>query len=212
LSASAGEPSVRFPRGVLTEVIPAGSAIVRVHHQAYSPLWFGPQPGVPPQHRFDAPNGEYRTLYCAARLAGAFVESVLRRPGRIVSRAYLEERVWSELTVRRTLRLAKLRDEGLHWHGTDAAISASHDYTVPRRLAVALYTAFPDIDGVTYRARHNNGEVCYALFDRVSTDLLPGAPQRFAEKGAEIDRLMALHGALFDTGPPVPPPQAGDGV
>jgi len=208
LSASTGASSARFQRGVLTEIIPAGSVIVRVHHQAFGPLWFGPKPGVPPQHRFDAPNGEYRTFYCAARLAGAFVESVLRRPaGRIVSRAYLEERVWSDLTVRRTLCLAKLRDEGLHWHGTDAAISASEDYTVPRQLAAALYTAFPDIDGVTYRARHNNGEVCFALFDRVSlTDLLPGEPQRFAEHGAEIDRLMALHGALLDTDPPVPPP------
>ena len=208
MAGSAGAPEALFPRGVLAEVVPAGSVIVRVHRQAHGPLWFGPKPGVPPQHRFDAPAGEYRTLYCAARLAGAFVESVLRKPsGRIVARAYVEERVWSDLTVRRTLRLAKLRDEGLHWHGTDAAISASNDYTVPRRLALMLYVAFPDLDGVAYRARHNNGEVCYALFDRVSVaDLLPRAPQRFAEHGAVVDRLMALHGALFDTDPPVPSP------
>jgi hypothetical protein len=207
VSEGAAARGVRFPRGMLAETLPAGSVLVRVHHQAHRPVWFGPRPGLPPQHRFDALAGEYRTLYCAARLAGAFVESMLRKPaGRIATRAYVEERAWSELTVRRALRLAKLRDEGLHWHGTDAAISASDDYTVPRRLALALYTAFAEVDGIAYRARHNNGEVCYAVFDRVAeTDLVPGEPQPFAAHRAVVDQLMALHGALFDTDPPVPP-------
>ena len=92
-------------------------------------------------------------------------------------------------------------------HGTDAAISASDNYAAPRRLAFALYAAYPDIDGLAYRARHNNGEVCYALFDRVAAaDLVPGASQRLAEHPEVVDQLMALHGALFDTDPPVPPP------
>ena len=197
-----------FPRGMRAEVLPAGSVLVRVHHLAHDAVWFGPRPGLPPQHRFDAPAGEYRTLYCAARLAGAFVESVLRKPaGRIVTRAYVEERGWSEITARRALRLVKLRDEGLHWHGTDAAISALDDYGVPRRMAHALHAAFPEADGIAYRARHNNGEVCYALFDRVSAaDLAAGPPRPFAEHRAEVAQLMALHHALFDTDPPVPPP------
>jgi hypothetical protein len=194
--------------GMLAESIPAGTVLVRVHHHTHSPLWFGPRPGALPQHRFDAPAGEYRTLYCAARLAGAFVESILRRPaGRVVARTYVEERVWTELTVRRVLRVAKLRDEGLHWHGTDAAVSAVDDYSGPRRLALALYKSFLAADGITYRARHNNGEICYALFDRIAAaDLVPGEPQPFAEHPALVDRFMALHGALFDTDPPVPPP------
>ena len=177
---------------MLAEVIPWGIIVVRVHHEADGPLWFGPQPGTPPQHRFDASNGEYRILYCAARLAGAFVELVFRRPGRIVARAYAEEWVWSNLTVRRMLRLANLRDEGLHWRGTDAAISASDNYAAPRRLALALHAAFPDIDGLAYRASHNNGEVCYVLFDRVAAaDLVPGASQRLAEDPEVVDQLMA---------------------
>lgn len=193
---------------MLAETVPAGGVLIRVHHLAHAPLWFGPRPGIPPQYRFDAPNREYRILYCAERLAGAFVELVLRRPARrIVARAYVEERGWSELTTRRALRLVKLRDEGLHWHATDAAISASDGYGAPRRLALALYTAFPEADGIAYRARHNNGEVCYAVFDRVpAADLVSGQPQRFAEHRAVVDQLMALHGALFDTDPPVPPP------
>ena len=191
---------------MLAETIPAGAVLIRAHHLAHGPVWFGPRPGLPPQHRFDAPSGEFRVLYSAARLAGAFVESILRRPaGRIVRRAYVEERGWTELTTRRVLHLAKLRDEGLPWHGTDAAISASGDYRTARRMALALYTAFPEADGIAYRARHNNGEICYALFDRVSAaDLLPGPVQRFAEYPRVVEQLMALHGAWFDTDPPVP--------
>jgi hypothetical protein len=50
-----------------------------------------------------------------------------------------------------------------------AAAAASAAITAPpRRLALALYAAFSDADGIAYRARHNNGEICYALFDRVS--------------------------------------------
>ena len=130
----------------------------------------------------------------------------LTQAGRIVRRAYVEERGWSELTTRRALRLAKLRDEGLHWHGTDAAISASSDYRTARRMALELYVAFPQADGIAYRARHNNGEICYALFNRVSVaDLVPGPVQRFAEYRRVVEELMALHGACFDTDPPVPP-------
>lgn len=192
---------------MLAETIPAGAVLIRVHHLAHGPVWFGPRPGLPPQHRFDAPAGEFCVLYCAARLAGAFVESILRRPaGRIVRRAYVEERGWSELTTRRALRLAKLRDEGLHWHGTDAAISAVGDYRTARHMALALYAAFPEADGIAYRARHNNGEICYALFDRVAVaDLVTGPVQRFAEYPRVVEQLMALHGACFDTDPPVPP-------
>jgi hypothetical protein len=132
-----------FPRGMRAEVLPAGSVLVRVHHLAHDAVWFGPRPGLPPQHRFDAPAGEYRTLYCAARLAGAFVESVLRKPaGRIVTRAYVEERGWSEITARRALRLVKLRDEGLHWHGRccDQCIGrlrrpAAHGACAPRGVS-----------------------------------------------------------------------------
>jgi hypothetical protein len=45
-----------------------------------------------------------------------------------------------------------------------------------------------------------------ALLDRVSAaDLILGATQRLVDHRAVVGRLMALHGALFDTDPPVPP-------
>jgi hypothetical protein len=51
-----------------------------------------------------------------------------------------------------------------------------------RVARLALYGAFPVADGIAYRARHNNGEICSALFDRVTADdLAPSPPRRFAD-------------------------------
>lgn len=66
-----------FPRGIKTEILEAGSEIIRIHHQDQGAVWFGPKPGLPPAYRFDAPSQEYRTLYAAAALDGAFVETIL---------------------------------------------------------------------------------------------------------------------------------------
>ncbi|WP_234840029.1 RES family NAD+ phosphorylase [Sinorhizobium meliloti] len=136
---------------------------------------------------------------------GAFVETVLRRPAnRIVRRAFVEERMWTPLRLHRQLVLAKLMDEGLLFHGVDASISAGADYAPSRALALALHEDYPDLDGLAYRSRHNNGEVCYALFDRVlSSDLVTLPGQRFEDDPARTDQLMRLHGAVFDTSLPI---------
>ena len=131
--------------------------------------FIGPGIGKPSQNRFDAPSSEYQILYAAQRLEGAFVETLLRRPThRIVRRAFIEERMWTPLRLERTLTLAKIMDEGLLFHGVDASVSATDDYAPSRKLALELYQDFSTLDGLAYRSRHNNGEICYALFDRVS--------------------------------------------
>ena len=122
-------PTGRFPAGLLAVERRAGDVVVRVHHQDHGAVFFGPKPGTPPQNRFDAPSGEYRVLYAAERLEGAFVESVLRRPaGRVLRRAFVEERMWTPLRLGRPLILAKVLDEGLQFHRVDAGVSASDDY------------------------------------------------------------------------------------
>ncbi|WP_084536987.1 RES family NAD+ phosphorylase [Azospirillum halopraeferens] len=200
-------PALPFPRGLKSETIPAGAALVRIHRDDNGPIWFGPGPGAPPAYRFDAPGGEYRTLYAAAALEGAFVETVLRKPkGRILKREFVDRRVWTSLAPTRPLAVAKLYDEGLLWHGTDANVSSSDDYGESRRIALSLYATFTDLDGIAYRARHDNGEICYALFDRVSAaELDPGPSARFRDDPAMVDALMRRYGAVFDTGAPLPP-------
>ena len=196
-----------FPRGVKTEILEAGSGLFRIHHQDNGAIWFGPKPGSPPAYRFDASGGQYRVMYAAASIDGSFVETILHGKAgvQIVSKAFVDLRAWTIITSVRPLTLMKLYDDGLFWHRTDASVSAAHDYTEPRRIALAAYLEDPSVDGLTYRARHDNSELCYALFDRVRvSDLTLGPSQFFREHESERDALMAKYGAIFDTSLPVP--------
>lgn len=198
-------PTSRFPSGLLATTLDAGEIIVRVHRKAQGAIFFGPGTGKPPQNRFDAPSGEYQILYAAQRLEGAFVETLLRRPThRVIRRAFIEERVWTPLRLERTLTLAKVMDEGLLVHGVDASVSATEDYGPSRKLALALYEDFSALDGLAYRSRHNNGEICYALFDRLlQSDLAEMPSYRFEDNRARTDELLRLHGAILDTSPDI---------
>lgn len=186
--------------------LPAGTKIVRIHRIDRAPIFFGPSAGTPPGNRFDAPSGEFRVLYAAQRLEGAFVETILRRPkDRILRPAFVEERAYSELRLERPLRLAKLHGEGLQAFGTDAGELGIDDHSLSRALAAAIHAAWSDLDGIAYRSRYNNGEICHAVFDRAgASSLVPIRTERFDAGGETVGRLMALHRAAFDLSPPVP--------
>lgn len=194
-----------FPCGLLTELLPAGSHLVRIHQVVHGPIWFGPAAGQRPGNRFDAPDGQYRVLYAAARLEGAFVETVLRLPTRrIVGSGFLEQRGWTRLETARPLKLAKLYDEGLLWHGVDASVSATENYSSTRALALNLYQYEPDLDGISYRARHDNGEVCYALFDRVRRDELEAVQTcTFPGNWSRVRQMLSRYGAVLDLSTPL---------
>jgi hypothetical protein len=197
-----GGPSSRFAKGLLSVDVPKDSELVRIHWQTNGPVFFGPKPGMPPSNRFDAPGGEYRVLYAAAELPGAYVETVLRHPYRIMRRREADERAASRLQAQRRLQLAKVMDEGLQWHGIHAGEISVDDYGPSRQLALDFHTAFPTIDGLAYRSRYNNGQVCFALFDRVDpADLVPTARLDFDKAPSLVDDLMRLYGAVFDTSP-----------
>ncbi|MGY2811929.1 RES family NAD+ phosphorylase [Bradyrhizobium sp. USDA 4506] len=199
-------PAYALPNGVLKVALPAGRQIVRVHHIDKGALWFGPAPGAPPAYRFDAPGGEFRTLYCAEQLTGAFVETVLRQAKRIIGRPFVDARGWTVLNCKRELRLAKIYDEGLIHHGVTADICAGDNYTDPRQFAAAIYAADPEVDGIAYRARHNNGQICYAVFDRVGQDQFVEVDRHaFRSERAIIEAIMREHGASWDPMPPLLP-------
>jgi RES domain len=185
----------------------AGAQIVRIHRLGQGPHWFGPGPGQPPAYRFDAPNGEYRTLYAAQRLEGAFVETLLRRANRLLPLSQVDDRQWSVLEVERDLLLAKVFNQGLIRHNVTTDICAGDDYTASQTLALSLHAAYPDLDGIAYRARHDNGEICFALFDRVDAAQIPIADQReFAKEIRTRDRLLRRYGAAIDPMTVLPPP------
>ena len=187
-------------------VLPAGALIVRVHHVTRGAVFFGPSPGSRPGNRFDAPNGEFRVLYASARLEGAFVETILRRPKhRILRRAFVDERAWTVLRLVSSVRLAKVFDEGLQALGVDAGEIGAEDYALSRALALRIHTEPTVFDGLAYRSRYNNGELCYAIFDRVAAgDLMATRSDQFDAGGDTVSRLMSLYRASFDTSAPVP--------
>jgi hypothetical protein len=197
----------QFSSGLLELPVPAGAPIVRIHQTIHGAVWFGPEPGKPPVYRFDAPAGPFRTLYGAAELTGAFVETVLRRARRIIAWPFVEQRQWTVLAPNRDLILAKVFDEGLAHHGVTADICAGDDYSASQQFAADLYATFGKVDGIAYRARHNNGQICYALFDRVDHSALKAVESHeFKDKRAIANEIMRRHGAVWDPLTPLPAP------
>ncbi|MFI5250490.1 MAG: RES family NAD+ phosphorylase [Gemmatimonadales bacterium] len=166
---STGTLSAQFPRGVLAEIIPEGTIIVRVHHEARGPLWFGPQPGIPPQQRFDAPGGEYRIAYLGTTREASFAEALLREPDvEFVTMRGIRSRRVSQVRVIRPVTLIALHGPGLARAGVSAAVATGDDYLRSRETARGLWATPEQPDGVVYRARHDDGEMSVALFDRAS--------------------------------------------
>lgn len=196
-----------FPTGLKAVRIAAGTTLIRVHASTNGPIWFGPAPGGKPGSRFDAPSGEWRTIYLAERLEGAFAESVLHRPAkRMMKQAAIEARSWSPLKLNHELILAKLYDDGCMYHGQDASISTILDYPFTRNVAHALWRDFPEIDGIAYKSGHSNGETCLAIFDRnvSATSFSLGTPEPFMRDTEPTTGLMARFGAIWDDSPPFP--------
>lgn len=161
--------------------LPAGTTLHRVHRAAHAPLFFGPGPGEPPRSRFDAPAGEFRTLYLACGLAGAFVETLLRNPAlRLVAREEVTKRRWSLVRCAAPLRLVRLLGEGLSALGTTAAVSTG-PYAVSRAWALALWRHRERPDGILYLSRHDTDQHCVALFDRPGLPLEAAPPEPFDE-------------------------------
>lgn len=186
----------------ITEVEP-GADVWRVHRREHDPIWFGPAPGGFAGSRFDAPGGEFGTLYAAASLTGAFVETILRRAARVVARPFVEQRAFSRLRIKRPLRLVQLHGQGLIQLGVTSDICAGDIYAPSQALALALYERYK-LDGIAYRARHNNDEICYALNDRVGKDALDlGETHVFGDHFAIADDLMRKHGAVWDPMTPI---------
>jgi len=193
-----------LPADPLVIRLAAGTSLVRVHHRDYGPIWFGPAAGAPPTSRFDAPAGEFGTLYVAESLTGAFVETVLRRANRIVARPFLDQRAWSILGLRRDCALAQLHGHGLVYHGVTNDICAGDLYAPSQALSLALWKKYPT-DGIAYRARHNNDEICYAINDRIAPgDLEIVETRLFADHPKEIDTLLRQHGAVISPTRPLP--------
>jgi hypothetical protein len=139
----------------------------RVHDDRRDPIWFGPATGSAPYGRFDPAAGEFRVCYVGLSPAAAFAETFLRNPGqRMLDRTLLGNRALTTLKSRRPLSLVRL--SGLARAGATAEVTHGRAYELARAWSVALWSHPARPDGILYTSRHDNGELCAALFDRAS--------------------------------------------
>jgi len=201
-------PVPELPADCLVARLDPGTPVVRVHNRDKGPVWFGPAAGDLPANRFDAPGGEFGTLYVAKNLTGAFVETVLRRANRIVARTFVDQKAFSVLRPTRELTLVQVHGEGLVQLGVTNDICAGDIYAPSQALALALYQTY-GLDGIAYRARHNNDEICYALNDRIGVDELDIVDTSlFSDRPEIADALLRRHGAAWDPATPIPAPSS----
>jgi hypothetical protein len=151
------------------ERIAAGTIWWRIHRLEHTPVLFGPEPGGSPRHRFDAPGGEYRVAYAGTSREASFAEVFLREPDvEYVAMNEIRSRRVVRIRVHRPVALVVLHGPGLARAGMSAAATTGDDYPRSREIARGIWARPERPDGVTYRARHDDGELSVGLFDRAS--------------------------------------------
>jgi len=149
--------------------IATGKVLHRVHGARVKALWYGRKDAT---WRWDDPAGAFGVLYLGKTAVGPFAETLLRAPQ---DRDVLWDRVQlkraATFTTTRPLKLAKLHGEGLAWFETTAAAIAADAYATPQAIAARVH-AETDLDGVQYRSRFDNDELCVALFERADAAIV----------------------------------------
>jgi hypothetical protein len=134
----------------------------RIHQTQYSPLYYGRSSSG----RFNAPAGEYGVMYLAEKPQGAFIETLGSETGiRLISEGELLKRCISTLSCQRSLKLIDLTGAGLAHIGADARL-CSGDHKLDQRW---LWQHPAQIDGIYYRARHDQSQYCAVIFDRAQS-------------------------------------------
>ena len=145
------------------QTLRSGLIVHRFYTVAYDPLYFDRGRGG----RLNAPDGYYGVLYVARTRKGAFAETFLREPGRtIIPSDLLARKAYVQVRIEKTLRVVRLHRPGLARLGATAeVVHGGLPYDVPQAWSKALWTHPSKPDGIAYYARHDDEELCFALFD-----------------------------------------------
>lgn len=163
----------------------AGAVLHRFYTRACEPIYFDRGRGG----RLNAPDGSYGVLYAAQAANGAFAETFLRQPGRQqIPTDLLAAKAYVRLSGDRELTFIRLAGTGLAPLGATAEVThGGLPYDVPQAWSAALHAHSVGADGIAYTARHDDSQVCYAIFDRAGTRI------------GEIDRNSDLDADWFWT-------------
>lgn len=155
--------------------LPPGASLHRFYTAAQEPIYFDRST----LGRFNAPDATYGVLYAAKEVAGAFAETFLRTPGRtLIDTDLLRRKAYVRLTTTRRLVMIGLAGPGLARLGATAeVVHGGLPYDLPQAWSAALALHPIGADGIAYHARHDDSELCYALFERAS-DAIVSAERR----------------------------------
>jgi hypothetical protein len=156
-------------RSIPPVFIQSDAVLCRFHKSGKGPVYFN----TDRSGRFNSPDASYGTLYVSARQAGAFAETFLRSPGlNVVTGSEMRNKDYAILRPTRQLRLAQFTGTGLGSYGATAEVPHSGlPYDVSQTWSKALHDHPDHFDGIAYTARHNERELCFALFDRCNADI-----------------------------------------
>jgi hypothetical protein len=161
----------------------------RIHSAKHEGKFFGPKPGDRATNRFDDPNGNYRICYLGVTIEASFAETLLRSPPlRILSLADLDTRAITTFRLQRPVQLVQMHSDGLAKLGLTADM-VHGTYEVCGRLARTLWEHADTPDGIEYRSRHDDQQLCIALFNRDEESIVVEATEKLTD---DIPRLQNL--------------------
>jgi hypothetical protein len=109
--------------------------------------------------------------YFGGSLGVAILETLVRgKRIPIIPRADLDSRNGSTLAPTETLRVLQIEGDGLPSFGLSAHRVMGPEYDECRDLALRAWQSHPELDGIQYRSRWDNG-LCWALFDHAEAKL-----------------------------------------
>lgn len=148
--------------------LPAGTPLSRIHLRTRGALYYGPRTDPARRGRWDAPDDSFGVCYLAETAHLAFAETFLRDLAlEEIGSATLGERSLALVHPVRDLRLAQMHGAGLHrMQATAAVVQASYDRTWAWAQSIHGHPA--RVDGVRYRARHDDDSLAVAVFDRAA--------------------------------------------
>jgi hypothetical protein len=90
-----------------------------------------------------------------------------------LARDLVDGKEYCAIKFMRALRLARLYGNGLAVLGGTAQIThGGLPYDLPQSWSKALHDHKINLDGIAYRSRHDDNEVCFAVFDRAQDALV----------------------------------------
>ena len=175
----------------------AGRVLYRSHRFDQDAISFARGRGKKPRHRFDDPPGEFGVCYLGESIDVCFAETFLRNPPvRILTLPALAQRRIATVALRRDLRLVRLHGPGLARIGATAENTHGHEggYETSQTWSRALWGHPDQPDGIGYGARHDDSELCVALYDRARDAIQVTGESPLDEDPARLMRLLRRYG------------------